>query len=52
MVKNTRSQQPKKKWILGLMGWFVGNEMFVAAGILIVGGGLLLPPKQELWGLN
>lgn len=30
-------------WV-GIMGWFVGNEMFVAAGILIVCGGLLFRP--------
>jgi glucose-6-phosphate-specific signal transduction histidine kinase len=30
-------------WV-GLMGWFVGNEMFLAAGALIACGGLLLPP--------
>jgi len=27
-----------------LMGWFVGNEMFIVAGGLIVCGGLLFPP--------
>lgn len=27
-----------------LMGWFVGNEMFLAAGLLIACGGLLLEP--------
>lgn len=27
-------------WV-GLMGWFLGNEMFIVAGGLIVGGGLL-----------
>lgn len=26
------------------MGWFIGNEMFLAAAVLIVCGGLLLPP--------
>jgi hypothetical protein len=28
-------------WV-GLMGWFIGNEMFAIAGVLIVCGGLLL----------
>ncbi len=29
-------------WV-GLMGWFMGNEMFLAAGVLIACGGLLFP---------
>ncbi len=32
-------------WV-GLMGWFIGNEMFVAAGALIVCGGLVFPPAS------
>jgi hypothetical protein len=31
------------EWVR-LMGWFIGNEMFLAAAALIVCGGLLLPP--------
>ena len=27
-------------WV-GLMGWFVGNEMFVVAGVLIICGGVM-----------
>ena len=30
-------------WV-GMMGWFVGNEMFLVASGLIVCGGMLLPP--------
>ncbi len=32
-------------WV-GLMGWFIGNEMFVTAGALIVCGGVLFPPAS------
>jgi hypothetical protein len=28
-------------WV-GMMGWFVGNEMILAASVLMVAGGLLL----------
>jgi hypothetical protein len=30
-----------------LMGWFIGNEMFLASGILIALGGFLLPPANQ-----
>jgi hypothetical protein len=30
-----------------LMGWFVGNEMFLLSGVLITLGGLLLPPSTK-----
>jgi len=33
-------------WV-GLMGWFIGNEMFLVSGILITFGGLLLPPSAS-----
>lgn len=29
------------------MGWFIGNEMFLVAGVLIACGGLLLPPASN-----
>src|ERR1700689_3047861 len=30
-----------------LMGWFVGNEMFLLSGVLITLGGLLFPPPAK-----
>jgi hypothetical protein len=30
-----------------LMGWFVGNEMFLLSGVLITLGGILFPPSTE-----
>ncbi len=30
-------------WV-ALMGWFIGNEMFLVSGLLITLGGFLLPP--------
>ncbi len=33
-------------WV-GLMGWFIGNEMFLLSGVLITFGGLLLPPPTQ-----
>lgn len=33
-------------WV-GLMGWFIGNEMFVISGVLITFGGFLLPPSKK-----
>ncbi len=30
-----------------LMGWFVGNEMFLLSGVLITLGGLLFPPSTN-----
>jgi hypothetical protein len=32
-------------WV-GLMGWFIGNEMFLVSGVLITCGGFLLPPSK------
>lgn len=32
-------------WV-GLMGWFLGNEMFLVSGALITFGGFLLPPSK------
>jgi hypothetical protein len=32
-------------WV-GLMGWFIGNEMFLLSGVLITFGGFLLPPSR------
>jgi len=32
-------------WV-GLMGWFIGNEMFLVSGALITIGGFLLPPAN------
>jgi hypothetical protein len=32
-------------WV-GIMGWFVGNEMFIAAAGFIVCGGLIFPPAS------
>lgn len=32
-------------WV-ALMGWFVGNEMFVLGAVLIVCGGLLAPERR------
>jgi hypothetical protein len=32
-------------WV-GLMGWFLGNEMFLVSGALITCGGFLLPPAK------
>jgi hypothetical protein len=29
-----------------LMGWFIGNEMFLLSAVLITCGGLLLPPAE------
>lgn len=29
-------------WV-ALMGWFIGNEMFLASGILVTLGGLMIP---------
>ena len=34
-------------WV-SMMGWFVGNEMFVAAGALVVGGGALLRSRHSI----
>lgn len=34
-------------WV-GLMGWFIGNEMFLVSGVLIACGGILLPPHRSL----
>jgi len=34
-------------WV-ALMGWFIGNEMFLFSGLLITLGGLLLPPHRSL----
>jgi hypothetical protein len=34
-------------WV-GLMGWFVGNEMFLVAGGLIVGGGVLFQGQRSI----
>ncbi len=33
-------------WV-ALMGWFIGNEMFVVSGVLITFGGFLLPPAKQ-----
>lgn len=33
-------------WV-GLMGWFIGNEMIVVSGVLITFGGFLLPPSPK-----
>ncbi len=33
-------------WV-GLMGWFIGNEMFLLSGVLITFGGLLFPPSTK-----
>jgi hypothetical protein len=30
-----------------LMGWFIGNEMFLVSGVLITLGGLLFPPPAK-----
>jgi glucose-6-phosphate-specific signal transduction histidine kinase len=30
-----------------LMGWFIGNEMFVLSGVLVAFGGFLLPPSPK-----
>lgn len=30
-----------------LMGWFIGNEMFLLSGVLITLGGLLFPPSTK-----
>ncbi len=30
-----------------LMGWFIGNEMFLVSGVLITCGGFLLPPARQ-----
>jgi hypothetical protein len=30
-----------------LMGWFIGNEMFLLSGVLITFGGLLFPPPTK-----
>jgi hypothetical protein len=35
-------------WV-GLMGWFIGNEMFLLSGVLITLGGFLLPPFERGW---
>lgn len=32
-------------WV-NLMGWFIGNEMFLLSGLLITFGGVLLPPAK------
>ena len=34
-------------WV-GLMGWFVGNEMFALGAALIVCGGLLFPGSRSV----
>jgi len=34
-------------WV-ALMGWFIGNEMFLFSGILISLGAILLPPSSNL----
>jgi hypothetical protein len=33
-------------WV-GLMGWFIGNEMFLLSGALITFGGFLLPSSTK-----
>lgn len=33
-------------WV-GLMGWFIGNEMVLLSGALITFGGFLLPPSSR-----
>jgi hypothetical protein len=33
-------------WV-GLMGWFIGNEMFLLSGVLITFGGFLLPSSTK-----
>jgi hypothetical protein len=33
-------------WV-GLMGWFIGNEMVLLSGALITVGGFLLPPSSN-----
>ena len=33
-------------WV-GLMGWFIGNEMFLLSGVLITVGGLLFPSSTQ-----
>jgi hypothetical protein len=30
-----------------LMGWFIGNEMFLLSGVLITLGGLFFPPSAN-----
>lgn len=33
-------------WV-SLMGWFIGNEMITASGVLLLCGALLLPPSHR-----
>ena len=33
-------------WV-ALMGWFIGNEMFLVSGILITLGGFVFPPSPR-----
>ncbi len=30
-----------------IMGWFIGNEMFLIAGVLVICGGFAFPPVPE-----